>query len=162
VTPAPPAPPPPPPPARPALKRKSESSPIDISLTIPRETGVPQSRSAPPERPRKLMRSRGHSTPQSALLLPTATFGFPAMATAAFDFTSLSAPAAFYPGTLPKAASVGPAELLPDYFHMGPVGMDEWIPPVEYMYRPHIVQPGHLPPAAGAGARHARYLAEQP
>jgi len=152
--------------AKRSQKRKSESSPVDISLTIPQETNVPQIRSAPPERPRKIPRSRGHSIPQTALPIQNATFISPGISPSNFIFTtSISAPS-FYPGTLPKPTSVGSAELLPDYFLTGTMGMEEWIPPVEYMYHPHIVQPRNLPAVtnvgvAVTGARHDRYLNEQ-
>ena len=135
----------------PTLKRKSSESPREMQLAVPSNGAFGLRNSAPPtDRPRKLSKPRSSiggaaastyipSQPLVATTLPSSTYPFT---------PSLPAPT-FFHHSLPKTAGAEPNELMHDYFPVG--SSDEWMHPVDPLYRPHIFHPTHLPPATSVG-----------
>lgn len=111
-----------------------------------------QSFDPPPQRPRY------NSSQPSSSVLPTIS-AVP---------KSTPSPMARPPSLTPQKAglSLGPDEESTDQlYEYFPLGLDDWMPPVEAIYRPHVVHhTGPLPPdpkAAAAGrARSKRYFSE--
>ena len=161
---------------KPSLKRKQDSQPVSISLTIPSDAASSSllTRSAPAERAPKLPRSRNYSgsSDSPAFITPPASSSSSPYALSA----SIAAPgyggnpsaghhASYYPGAGPTTASPAPTdagkpETIGDYYPlpMG-LGIGEWAPSLDYGFQSHMNQMRATMPA-GADGRSGRFMGE--
>ena len=148
---------------KPSLKRKSSytSCPTPMTLSIPENTCVSESRSAPTERPYKLPCTRSpldssqnpsYCPTQMSSSLPSAPYSF-----------GPNFPVQAFPGNIPfRSNGVDTAELLYNYFP-GAMSPDAWPHQADTMYQAHMMHTRTLPPAtsvggADAGIRNPRYM----
>ncbi|KAL2404068.1 hypothetical protein ABEF95_000117, partial [Exophiala dermatitidis] len=111
-------------------------------------TSVPTSTPAP----------MNHSEPSSSSVIPTLPASRPDLVDSKTS-TSISTSTATGQQTYPGAQGESADELY-EYF---PLGLDDWMPPVDAVFRPHVVHhSGPLPPDPRSPGRHTskRYFSE--
>ena len=134
----------------PTLKRKLSESPRGMELAVPANSAFQRNSAPPPERPRKLSRPRASIAGAAAsTYVPTQSQAAISLPTTTFTFTPTLPAPTFFHHALPKTAGAEPSEHMHDYFPMA--ASEEWMHPVDPLYRPHGIHHTHMPAATSVG-----------